>query len=58
MGSEFTEADLDVEVGAKAALEKILGAKKEDSGKLLNILVKGWENADGPNQYDGKVLPW
>jgi len=31
---------------------------KEDSGKFLNIHEKGWEKADGPNQYDGLNPPW
>ncbi|TVY14406.1 C-factor [Lachnellula arida] len=55
LGSQ--DADLDVEVGAKATLDKILGAGKEQNGQFLNIHVKGFEKA-GPNQYDGANPPW
>ncbi|KAF4634955.1 hypothetical protein G7Y89_g3138 [Cudoniella acicularis] len=51
-------ADLPVEVGAKATLDKILGAGKEQNGKFLNIHVKGWENNAGVNSYDGLGFPW
>lgn len=51
-------ADLEVDVGAKATLEKIFAAKKVDNGAFMNILVKGYENVDGPNKYDGKNPPW
>jgi len=46
-----------VAVGAKATLDKIIGATSTDNGANLNILVKGWENAK-PNQYDGKNPSW
>lgn len=58
MGNAFTKADLPVEVGAKATLDRIFAAETKDSGKVLNILVKGWENAPGPNKYDGLDVPW
>jgi len=51
-------ADLDVETGAKAVLEVVHGNGKESNGKFLNIRVAGWEEKEGFNQYDGKVLPW
>jgi hypothetical protein len=51
-------ADLPVEVGAKATLDKIIGATAKDNGGFLNILVKGWEKTEGPNQYDGVNPPW
>ena len=51
-------ADLAPEVGAKASLEKIFSATKEDNGQFLNIKVEGWENAAGPNKYDGLNPPW
>jgi hypothetical protein len=42
-------ADLPVDQGAKATLDKIVGATSKDNGAFLNILVEGWENAKGPN---------
>ncbi|KAK9234998.1 hypothetical protein V1525DRAFT_349121 [Lipomyces kononenkoae] len=45
-------ADLSVEQGAKASLEKIFGAGTEQNGQFLKVLVKGW------NQYDGINSPW
>ncbi|PHH90095.1 hypothetical protein CDD83_4552 [Cordyceps sp. RAO-2017] len=56
MGSEA--ADLDVEVGVKGVRDLILGANSKMNGKFHNISVPGWEHADGPNQYNGKELPW
>lgn len=56
LGSQ--NADLSVEVGAKAALDKILRAGKEQNGQFLNIHVNGWEERDGPNRYDGVNPPW
>jgi hypothetical protein len=47
-----------VGVGAKALLDKIFAAKKEDNGAFLNIHVKGYENVEGANKYDGKNPPW
>ncbi|TVY55002.1 C-factor [Lachnellula cervina] len=55
LGSQ--NADLSVEVGAKAALDKIIGAGKEQNGQFLNIKIEGWEKT-GPNQYDGVNPPW
>ena len=51
-------ADLPVSVGAKAVLDRVLGATQEDNGRFANIHVPGWEEASGPNQYDGKSPPW
>jgi len=51
-------ADLEVGVGANAVLDKVFDANKEDNGKFLNIRVRGYENVDGPNKYDGKNPPW
>jgi hypothetical protein len=51
-------ADLDVEVGAAATLDKILKATKEQNGEFMNIHVEGYEKRDGPNKYDGVNLPW
>ena len=56
MGSSY--ADLEVEAGVQAALQLILGANPEMNGKFLNICIPGWEEATGPNQYDGGELPW
>ncbi|TVY37964.1 C-factor [Lachnellula subtilissima] len=56
LGSQ--NADLPVEVGAKATLDKIIGAGKEQNGQFLNIYVEGWEKKEGPNQYDGVNPPW
>ena len=56
MGSEH--ADLGVSVGVNAVKEIILKAGKDMNGKFVNIHVSGWENANGPNQYDGKEIPW
>ncbi|KAI1616527.1 short-chain dehydrogenase-like protein [Exophiala viscosa] len=56
LGTE--NADLDVSVGAKATLHVIGNSTTEDNGTFRNILVPGWENTDGPNQYDGKIVPW
>lgn len=51
-------ADLTAEEGAKASLEIILRAGQDLNGKFPNILVKGWEKAEGRNQYDGSITPW
>ncbi|CZT05500.1 related to short chain oxidoreductase (CsgA) [Rhynchosporium agropyri] len=51
-------ADLPAETGAKAALDKIFAATKENNGQFLNILVEGYENVPGPNKYDGKNPIW
>lgn len=56
MGGE--SADLSVEEGAEASVERIMAAEKEDNGKFVNIHIKGWENNEGLNQYDGNELPW
>ncbi|KAL2074163.1 hypothetical protein VTL71DRAFT_7941 [Oculimacula yallundae] len=51
-------ADLPAAVGAKASLEKIIAAGKEENGKFLNIRVEGYEDVEGPNRYDGKNPGW
>lgn len=51
-------ADLEVAIGAKASLDVIHKSGTESNGKFLNILVPGWEAAEGRNQYDGKEVPW
>ncbi|KAL2826304.1 hypothetical protein BDW59DRAFT_66352 [Aspergillus cavernicola] len=51
-------ADLPVETGAKAVLKYVRQGGAELNGRFLNIHVEGWENAPGPNQYDGKDAPW
>lgn len=64
LGSSY--ADLDVAVGAKATLDLLRKATKEDSGRFLNIKVEGWEHGKpgaekgegGPNVYDGVDAPW
>jgi hypothetical protein len=56
MGSQ--NADLPVEVGVEEVVRLMLKSGPESNGKFLNIHVPGWENAPGPNQYDGKEPPW
>jgi hypothetical protein len=56
MGTET--ADLPVQVGTKAALDKIFQATKADNGTFLNIHMPEWEENPGANQYDGKNPPW
>jgi hypothetical protein len=51
-------ADLSLEQGAIATMKKIMSAGKEDNGKFLNIMVEGFENAQGTNYYDGEMVPW
>lgn len=52
------DADLEVDVGAREVVRIISEASEKDNGRFLNIHVPGWENASGPNQYDGKDPPW
>lgn len=56
MGSSY--ADLPVETGVTAVVEALTKAGKEMNGKFLNIKVAGWEENEGLNQYDGKIIPW
>lgn len=56
MGSQ--NADLEVETGVAAVIDLMLKSGPEKNGSFLNIHIPGWENAPGPNQYDGKELPW
>ncbi|KAF8851045.1 short chain dehydrogenase reductase [Acephala macrosclerotiorum] len=48
-------ADLSVEQGAKASLEKTIGAGKERNGQFMKIEIKGWEKVEGRNQYGVNV---
>ncbi|CAI7616739.1 unnamed protein product [Penicillium glandicola] len=56
LGSD--RADLPVEIGAEKVLDIIKKATPEQNGKYVNIHVPGWETREGPNQYDGKEIPW
>jgi len=56
LGSQ--NADLEVETGVRAVIDLILKSGPDQNGKFLNIYIPGWESAPGPNQYDGKELPW
>ena len=51
-------ADLEVNVGAKAVIDVLRKSDSKSNGKFLNIHIPGWENVDGPNQYDGAGVPW
>ena len=51
-------ADLTPEEGARASLDIIFKEGQEYNGKMPKIFVKGWENAKGPNVYDGTDAPW
>jgi hypothetical protein len=53
-------ADLEVEEASSAIAERLHRAGRQESGKFLNIHVKGWENSKPGkhNYYDGKELPW
>ena len=56
LGSQ--NADLEVGTGVRAMIDLVLKSGRDQNGKFLNIHVPGWEGAPGPNQYDGKELPW
>ncbi|OAA70928.1 NAD(P)-binding domain protein [Akanthomyces lecanii RCEF 1005] len=56
MGSK--DADLDVDTGVNALKNLILSTKEDANGKFFNIHVPGWEDAKGPNQYNGAEIPW
>ncbi|KAL4875229.1 hypothetical protein BJY04DRAFT_224200 [Aspergillus karnatakaensis] len=51
-------ADLPVETGAQETVKYLKQGGPDHNGRFLNIHVPGWENASGPNQYDGKDAPW
>ncbi|EKG12752.1 Short-chain dehydrogenase/reductase SDR [Macrophomina phaseolina MS6] len=51
-------ADLTIEQGSSATLDIVLRVKEADNGKFFNVHVPGWENAKGPNKYDGAEVPW
>lgn len=53
-----SRADLTVDVSANATLDIVFRVGKEDNGKFFNILVPGWEQAEGINYYDGAQPPW
>lgn len=50
-------ADLTAEEGAKASLDLIFRPGQEFNGQFPKVLVKGWEKAEGNNQYDGSNAP-
>lgn len=51
-------ADLTAEEGAKASLDIIFQPGQKFNGQFPKVLVKGWEKAEGANQYDGTNSPW
>lgn len=51
-------ADLTPEEGAQASLDIIFRPGRELNGQMPKVLVKGWEKAEGNNQYDGTNVPW
>lgn len=51
-------ADLTPEVAAKAFLDVVYRPNQETNGKFGNVFVEGYQNAEGPNRYDGKDSPW
>jgi len=51
-------ADLTPEVGAKASLEVLSKPREELNGKFPKVFVKGFENKEGVNRYDGTEAPW
>lgn len=52
------QADLGAEESANAVLDVVREKGPESNGKFFNIRVKGWEEAEGLNQYDGAEVPW
>lgn len=51
-------ADLTTEQGANASMEIINRPGQDLNGQYPKIFVKGWEKAEGNNQYDGSNVPW
>ncbi|KAI1846351.1 hypothetical protein JX266_007556 [Neoarthrinium moseri] len=51
-------ADLTPEEGAKASLDIIFTPGQKYNGQMPKVFIKGWENAKGPNVYDGTNVPW
>ncbi|KAJ2976592.1 hypothetical protein NQ176_g4864 [Zarea fungicola] len=51
-------ADLTPAEGAKASLDIIFTPGQVYNGQMPKVLVKGWENNPGMNQYDGTNAPW
>lgn len=51
-------ADLTAEQGAKASLDMIFKPGQQLNGQFPKVLIKGWEKAEGNNQYDGTNSPW
>jgi hypothetical protein len=50
--------DLTPEQGDKASLDMIYRPNAETNGKLLKVFVDGYQNAEDPKRYDGKVDSW
>ncbi|KAF2170908.1 hypothetical protein M409DRAFT_63934 [Zasmidium cellare ATCC 36951] len=51
--------DLEVSIAVQAIREILVDeGRKERNGKFFNVRVEGWESAEGPNQYDGREIPW
>ncbi|KAL4932518.1 uncharacterized protein BDV17DRAFT_288028 [Aspergillus undulatus] len=44
--------------GAKEELGYVKDGGRELNGRFLNIRAAGWEDAEGPNRYDGVDPPW
>jgi hypothetical protein len=51
-------ADLTPEQGAKASLNIIFDKGRELNGQMPKVFIEGWQNAKGPNVYDGSNAPW
>ncbi|ORY21510.1 short chain dehydrogenase reductase, partial [Naematelia encephala] len=56
LGSEA--ADLSVEDGAKATLDRIINAGPDKNGQNLNIKIEGWKKTQSGEAYDGANPPW
>ncbi|KAK4501559.1 hypothetical protein PRZ48_007368 [Zasmidium cellare] len=50
--------DLEVSAAVQSIREILCRGGKERNGKFYNVKVQGWEDAEGPNQYDGREIPW
>lgn len=44
--------------GAESVLELVQAAQPEQNGKFFNIHVRGWEETEGLNRYNGGEVPW
>jgi hypothetical protein len=58
LGSDV--ADLSVEEGVTAVLDRMAKLTKDDNGKFWDIFVEKWHNPhlESPNEYHGKEVPW